>query len=109
MFQVLHHGWTLCLWFYYPDWFLDPQIVFQADAGARISDSEVTAFDDGILMLCKNNQEQPFNNWSIALLICIEQHLCPDDVEFIADATDGHLGQFTSFFTITLRGHHFGQ
>ena len=106
---MLHSGWTLRLRFYYPDWFLNPQIVLQADDYLRISDAEVTAFDDGVLMLRETDQERPFNDWIVALPIRVEQHLRPDDVEFIARATEGHDGQFTSFFTVTLRGHHLGR
>ena len=92
VFQVLHSGWTLRLRFYYPDWFLNPQIVLQADDYLRISDAEVTAFDDGVLMLRETDQERPFNDWIVALPIRVEQHLRPDDVEFIARATEGHDG-----------------
>ena len=109
VFQVMHSGWTLRLRFYYPEWFLDPDTVLQANSMARISDAEVTAFDDGVLMLRENDQERPFNDWIIALPIRVEQHLRVDDVEFIARATEGHDGQFTSFFAVTLRGYHLGR
>ena len=60
-------------------------------------------------MLRENDQERPFNDWIIALPVRVEQYLRPDDVEFIARATEGHDGQFTSFFTVTLRGYHLGR
>ena len=50
----------------------------------------------------------PFNNWIIDLLVCVEQHLRLDDVEFIARATVGYLCQFTFLFTVVFREHHLG-
>ena len=96
VFQVLHSGWTLHLCFYYPDWFLNPDIVLQADNFIRISDAEVTVFDDGVLMLFETDQQHPFHGWIVALPIQVEQQVCPNDVEFIARAIEGHDRQFTS-------------
>ena len=64
----------------------------------KFSDAEVTAFEDAVVMLRENDQEKPFNDCIIPLPICIEQHLWPDNAKFIVRATDGHDGQFISFF-----------
>ena len=45
----------------------------------------------------------------IAFLIQVEQHLQVDDVEFMARDTDGHQGQFISFFVVTLCRYYFGR
>ena len=109
VFQVIHGGWTLRFRGYFPDWFLNATIVLQADSDVNITTAEVTAFDDGIATMRENDQERIFRDWLIALPIRVEENIAQGDVDFQARHTEGHNGQYTSFFTVKLRGHYLGR